>query len=45
VVVDPEDDPDAIKIDSGDGDADLLDSLLGGDDSDQDEDAEQEKQA
>jgi hypothetical protein len=40
VVVDPEDDPDAIKIDSGKGDSDLLDSLLGGDDDDDDEEEE-----
>jgi hypothetical protein len=38
VVVDPEDDPDAIVMDSGEGDADLLDSLLGGDDESEDED-------
>merc|ERR1712166_1719993 len=41
-VVDPEDDPDAIKIDSGKGDSDLLDSLLGGDDDDDDDEDEEE---
>lgn len=37
MVVDAEDDPDAIKMDSGAGDSDLLDSLLGGDDESEDE--------